>query len=71
MRLVQKAFSEWSSTNYDAMEIFDMQDGVASFTLEANEYLPVATLWPNESDPGALKVSIKDPAGITTYDTTG
>lgn len=44
----QKAFSEWSSTNYDAMEIFDMQDGVASFTLEANEYLPVATLWPNE-----------------------
>ena len=48
-----------------------MQDGVASFTLEANEYLPVAILWPNESGPGALKVSIKDPAGITTYDTTG
>ena len=70
-RTGQKAFSEWSSTNYDAMEIFDMQDRVASFTLEANEYLPVTMLWLNKGRTGALNVSIEDPAGMTTYDTTG
>ena len=41
-----------------------MQDGVASFTLEANEYLPVTIPWLNEGGTEALNVSIEDPAGI-------
>lgn len=67
-----KAYSGWTSGNYDAFtELWsDYSHNTFSFQATAGSYLPVTILWVNQGEPGVLQVDVIDHDGTEKTDTT-
>ena len=64
------AYTQWSSTNFGARSLYNVQYGNISFTLAQGGILPVTFLWMNLGANGKNIINIVNGATSTTYNST-